>query len=192
MSDALELDKLEDEDQLQQFLAERINQAGWDAIREVSPDRSDYSVDLLLLHPEYGRIGVETKYIRPGDGGRVFAKACQQIVGQYWNQKYLGEKVTLWAIAPYFEVSHQSNELDQFTRGHVNGRQKFVREFFCRLGIGFINLSGSYVIVDFAYSVPEYKIPGFELDRPIPERHYENVDPDAIRESVQVKRDEFV
>ena len=192
MTAPTELADLSNEDELQQYLEERFESAGWDAIREVKPDRSDYRVDLLLLHPEYGRIGVETKYIRPGDGGRVFAEACQQIVGQYWHQKYLGEKVTLWAVAPYFEVGHRPDELDEWASGHTMGRQQFVREFFCRLGIGFINLSGFYAIIDFAYSVPEYKIPGFGMGRPVPERHYENVDPDAIRESVQAKRDEFV
>jgi len=184
--------KLKNEDELQQFLADGFESNGWNAIREVKPDRSNYRVDLLLLHPEYGRIGVETKYIRPGDGGRVFAEACQQIVGQYWNQKYLGEKVTMWAVAPYFEVEHRPGELDEWASGHTRGRQQFVREFFCRLGIGFIGLSGSYAIIDFAYSVPEYKIPGFSMGRPVPERHYENVNPDAIRKSVQAKREEFV
>lgn len=185
-------DNINNEHELQAWLEEQFEQAGWDAIREVNPDRSSYSVDLLLIHPEYGRVGVETKYVRPGDGGRIFAEATQQIIGQYWNKKYFGEEVTLWAIAPYFDQAHPRDEMDEYIQGHVTGRRKFIREYFCRLGIGFINLSGSYTVIDFAYSVPEYKIPGFSQGRDVPERHYENVNPDAIRESVRSKRDEFV
>lgn len=177
---------IQSENELQAWLVDELKANGWDAIREVKPDHSDYRIDILALHSDYGRIGIETKFIRPGDGGRVFADACRQITEQYWDLKILNKPVHLWALAPYFEGEFTREYDEEWMKGFVTGRRKFVREFFCRYGIGILRILRDYVYFDYAFSVGEYKIP---VSEECPNRYFENVDIDAIRESVRRKRD---
>lgn len=179
--------KIESEDELQEWLSEGLESNEWDVIREVSPDRSEYRVDLLCIHSEYGRIGIETKYVRAGEGGKKIARAHEQITQQYWNKKYWNDKILLWALCPFFERAHLDDP-DRYNRTKSSERSQFTREFFCHYGIGYLNPSQSYNLIDFGYSVAERKIPGFSVNDDIPKRHYENVDIEHIRESVREKR----
>lgn len=91
-----------DEDELQQILAEIFRSEGWTAIREYTPDRSQKRVDLFVEHERYGEMGIETKHLRSDRNGAKLAEAYVQITRDYWRKQYNGEKVLLWAIAPYF------------------------------------------------------------------------------------------
>lgn len=174
------------EDDVQQYLEDKFEANGWTAIREVSPHRSNYRIDLLLIHERYGKVGIEVKYIGAGEGGRVFAEAHQQITQQYWDKKYLGDRIGLWAIAPFFEHNHHDRE--DWHQTYAQGKGDFAREFFCKYGIGYLDLNDPYGTIDFGYSIAEYKIPAFPMERELPDRHTENCDVAAIRASVRKKR----
>lgn len=176
---------IDNEDELQEWVSEGLETNGWDVIREVSPDRSDYRVDLLCIHPQFGRIGVETKYVGTGEGGKKISRAHEQITQQYWNKKYWNDKILLWAICPYFERAYCEGD---YNRTATAERNEFTREFFCHYGIGYLQPTHTYNVIDFGYSVAERKIPAFSVDRDIPSRHYENVDIENVRESVREKR----
>lgn len=184
--DAYTLD-LDNEDELQQWLVKGFESNGWDAIREVSPDNSNYRVDLLCIHPKFGRVGIETKYVRPGEGGKKIAQAHQQITQQYWNKKYWGDKILLWALCPYFARAHLDDP-DRYNRTKSSERSQFTREFFAHYGIGCLNPSKGYNLISYNHSVNERKIPAFSVNDDIPWRYYESADIEELRESVREKR----
>lgn len=137
-----------DEDELQAWLKKRFEDAGWTARREVNPHSSNYLADLIVHHPDYDWIGIETKFIRPNDSIRRFGRALEQITQQYRGKTYSGNKITLWVLAPYFKSHSKSRE----------GTPKFTRELFNYFGIGYLRLSGRYIKLDFAYSNTDTKI----------------------------------
>ncbi|MCQ4334816.1 hypothetical protein KM295_15280, partial [Natronomonas sp. F2-12] len=67
------------EQEFQDFLERKFEENEYTAIQEVSPHRSNYRADLLLMHDEFGRIGLELKRLT---GGSDAGKAHQQIVRQ--------------------------------------------------------------------------------------------------------------
>lgn len=182
--DALDL---ENEDELQQWLAAGLESNGWDVIREASPDHSNYRVDLLCIHPKFGRVGIETKYVRPGEGGKKIARAHQQITQQYWNKKYWGDKILLWAICPYFARAHLDDP-GQYSLMKSSGKNKFTREFFGHYGIGHLNPTKGENLICYNYSTNERKIPAFSAGGSLRLSRYEQVDIEEIRESVREKR----
>lgn len=147
-----ELDDIESEDELQEWLKSYFEDQGWTALREVSPDWSDDSADLLVKHTDYGWFGIETKYFRPEDGGRKLANAHRQILFQYRGRNYLNNTINLWALCPYFDDSARPH-------ARVSSHSQFIREFLCGHGIGYIDLRRNDLLIDFAYSHPEAKVP---------------------------------
>jgi len=177
--------ELESEEELQIWLEDFFEDQGWIAIREVSPRGSDVRADLIVSHDEYGWFGIETKYMR-GDGGGKIATAHHQITQKYRGQKYLGEKIDLWVICPYFWGMNSPD----YTEKHSQqaSRATFTREFFCRHGIGYLDLDRYQLLLGFAYSKPWAKVPvgGEYLDD-----YIDDVDLDKIVESVNRKMGKY-
>lgn len=180
--------RLDSEEELQLWLEEYFEDNGWIAIREVSPHYSSYKADLIVSHDDYGWFGIETKYFE-GDGGGKMADAHHQITRKYRHQHYLGEKISLWAVCPYFSGLHAAGEYSNSRQ--QQGRATLMREFFCRHGIGYIDLDSSNVKIDFAMSSKETKVPvGGEYEKYLDE-YREKVDMDHIREMVSRKCERF-
>ena len=177
--------EFDDEGGLQAYLAEQFEQRGWGVKREVRPDNSQYRVDLLLSHPVFGRVGIETKFMRQGDGGGIVAEAHEQITQQYWDEEYGGEKVLLWALCPY---SARQRSRDGFGESRAGVKKGFIREFFCHYGIGFLDLWTPASLITYNYSDTEMKIPAFPNSGGIDLSRYDDVSIDAIREAVAKKR----
>lgn len=157
-------------------------------MREVRPDRSKYKVDMILIHKKFPRIGIEVKYLRPGEGGSVLADAHKQIVNQYWDKKYLGEKIDLWAIAVYGNKFTYDNAEQGGYRARYEMKVEFAQNFFNRWGIGFLRL-GEIALIEWAQGGRgELKMPAFPIESSIPMRHYEKFDPEAVLKSVRRKR----
>jgi hypothetical protein len=182
-----EISELDDEDELQRYLKEQFDNKGWDVSREVSPDESNYRVDLLLTHLTIGRIGIETKYVGVGDGPTSIARAYEQITDQYWDKRYSGEKILLWAICPYFERAYIDDE-DGYNHQQVTFRSRWTANFFGHFGIGYLRVDRRYTLIDYGYSTSKRKIPAFPVTDDIPFRYYENIDIENIRASVRDKR----
>ncbi|WP_458211021.1 hypothetical protein [Haladaptatus sp. NG-SE-30] len=175
--------RLDSEEELQEWLKEFFESRGWTAIREVTPHGSNYKADLIVEHEAFGWVGIETKYFR-NDGGGKAAKAHHQITRRYRGEKYIGKKIDLWAVCPYFwGINSQDPEYQQ-----DRIRSVFMREFFGHHGIGYINLNRPTLLIDYAYSDSKQKIPvgGDYLSQ-----YFESVDIEYIRERVQAKRREY-
>jgi hypothetical protein len=176
--------ELDNEDELQQWLEDYFEEHGWTAIREVSPHNSNQRADLIVQHDDFGWIGIETKYF-DGDGGAKAAKAHHQITRQYRGKTYLTDRIDKWAICPYFWGIKSP---DYIAYEQPKYRSTFIREFFCRHGIGFIDLERRDMLIDFAYSDLEMKIP---VAGPQYEKFIEEVDIQKIEKYVSKKRSEY-
>lgn len=177
-----EVPYLESEDEVQAWLKSEFEEAGWTAIREVSPAFSDYRADLIVQHQDYGWIGIEVKHCSTSDNsGGVLAEGFRQITQQYRGRTYINEQIDLWAIAPYFYSKHQDREHD------YGAPEKFVREFFCYFGIGYINFSRSQLMIDFAYSNRDTKIWVSDVSGRDNEYHDSYGDIDSVENSVSPK-----
>jgi len=177
--------QLESEEELQSWLESYFESQGWTAIREVSPHNSSVRADLIVNHDKYGWIGIEAKYFKR-DGGAKIAHAHHQIINKYRGKKYLGEKIELWAICPYFYGINRPSGLGA---NQQRLRCRLIREMFCKHGLGYIGLdTRNDLLIDFAYSRPIAKIP-VNLDEE--SRHYENVDIVEITESVEKKIEKY-
>lgn len=84
----------------------------------------------------------------PSSGG-VVAEGFRQITQQYRGRKYIGNRINLWVIAPYFNFP--SEDL-------VFKSQSFTREFFSYFGIGYLDFERWGLFLDFEYSNPDMKI----------------------------------
>jgi len=158
-TDTVGLPYFDTEQEFQDFLEEKFEAHGFDAIQEVSPHNSKYKADLLLLHDQYGAIGLELKRLT---GGSDAGKAHQQIVRQYAGQKYINRRVRLWAFAPY--MPKLQAEMDEGTsHGFQRGKLEALEHFFQRYGIGVLNVHHPYTRIKWGIS-REYMIPGFELE----------------------------
>jgi len=179
--------KLDSEQELQEWLESYFEENGWTAIREVSPNNSTYKADLIVNHEDYGWIGVETKFFE-GDGGGKMADAHHQIVRKYRHEKYINNRIRLWAVCPYFSGI---NDQSEYKKRQQQNRATIMREFFCRHGIGYIDLDKGNVEIDFAYSSSDTKIPvGGDYSESLEERR-EDVDIGKIRDMVSKKCEKF-
>jgi hypothetical protein len=178
--------RFDSEEELKDWMEAKFESNGWDCIREVKPDYSDYRVDLLLLHEKFGPIGVEVKFLEPGDSAGVIADAHRQITEQYWDKKYFGERVLLWAVCIYEKWLHNDKE-GGWRDSHVDARARFTREFFCRYGIGVLRL-GRYAELDFNYSNTAHKIPCFPITHSPMATDYQDTDMESLKKSVANKR----
>jgi len=172
------------ENELQERLEQHFERHGWVAIREASPRNSNVRADLIVSHDDYGWFGIETKYF-DGDGGGKVADAHHQIVSKYRGKRYIGHRIDLWAICPYFSGWDSD---DDWYKKRAKHRDQLIRELFCRHGVGYANPLRDPLLLDFAYSVAEQKVP-VATDRQT--RHHENVDVELIRESVTRKMREY-
>lgn len=167
------------ESEFQDWLEEKFESAGWTAIQEVSPHRSNYRVDLLLIHDEFGRIGMELKRLT---GGTDAGTAHQQIVRQYSGRKYIGERVDKWAFAPYMpKLQFEQEKRDS---SFQYGKMEVLEHFFQSYGIGVLNVHESaYARLKWG-PTKEYMLPAFSMKRQVPERNVNGYDLDKIEKRV--------
>lgn len=170
-------DGLSSEEDLQEWLVDVMDGFGWDAIREMSPDHSDYRADIVAKHGKFGWLGIETKFLRDKNWGRDLAHAHHQIVSQYRPRSYLGHDVDLWAICAY--------------PSHVDRLREWnsprMREFMNVYGIGWINLNDRWLEADFSYSDVSMKIPLGGVGRPVPEDRIVETDVESVSGTVRRK-----
>lgn len=176
--------QLSSEKELQVWLEDYFENHGWTAIREASPHNSNHSADLIVNHAQYGWFGIETKFF-DNDGGAKAADAHHQITRKYRGRKYLGHHIDRWAVCPYFKFRNCSSadlQRQQYQRS------TFLREMFCRHGIGYVDLDRWQLLLDFAYSNKSYKVPvgGQYLDD-----YLDAVDIEAIDKSVERKMAQY-
>lgn len=167
------------ESDFQDWLEEKFESEGWTAIQEVSPHRSNYRADLLLMHDEFGRIGMELKRLT---GGSDAGRAHQQIVRQYSGKKYIGERVDKWAFAPYMPKLQydQEKRQPQFQWGKL----EVLEHFFQSYGIGVLNVHESaYARLKWG-ATKEYMLPAFPMKKQVPERNEEGYDLNKIEERI--------
>jgi len=171
----------ETEQEFQDYLEEKFEAHGTTAIQEVSPDGSAYRVDLLLIHDELGKVGVELKRLT---GGSDAARAHQQIVHQYSGKEYLGDRVDLWAFAPYMPKLQRDRLADARDDGFQRGKLEALEHFFHRYGIGVLNVHESpYARLKWG-STAKWMVPAFDMARDVPERNRTEYDVEAIRARV--------
>jgi hypothetical protein len=139
------LPEFETEYQLQEWLESQFEDFGWTAIREVSPRHSRVKCDLLVRPPDDPFwIGVETKLLRStAQAGRI-GRAIQQVLNRYQGKEFLGNRVELWSIAPYF------------TRQNVEGAnrttERVLQMFANSFGVGYLGLGGARLRIKWQYS----------------------------------------
>lgn len=178
--------ELNSEDELQSWLKSFFEDKGWTAIREASPFHTDYKADLIVNHEDYGWFGIETKYFE-GDGGAKAAEAHHQITRKYRGRKYVGgNRIDMWAVCPYFWGFNSPNYPGK--RRQQGHRATFMREFFCRHGIGYIDLNRTTLLMDFALSTPLAKVPvgGSHTDK-----YEDGVGVEELREHIQGKLERY-
>lgn len=170
----------ESEQEFQDYLERKFEEAGFTAIQEVSPHNSRYRADLILLDDKYGAIGLELKLLT---GGTDAAQAHKQIVRQYSGRKYLGRRVEKWAFAPYMPKLQSEQESDEH-RSFQRGKLEVLEHFFQRYGIGLLNVhERPYARLKWGQS-NEYMIPAFSMAREIPEKYYKKCKLGLIEERI--------
>lgn len=162
------------EDEMQEWLENEFESAGWTAIREVKPHHSRCRADLIAQHDEYGWIGVECKYMSSPRNGRKVGEAIDQIVNKYRGRKYVGNRIDLWAFCPYYYKDDARKQ-----------PQQTIRELLCYFGIGVIELDKSGLIINFDHSDRDKKIKVSQLTDWDDGREYGSID--AIQTAVEPK-----
>jgi hypothetical protein len=157
--------QINSEDELQEWLEKRFEDAGWTAIREVSPHRSNYRADLIVEHDNFGWFGIETKFIGKSQGPIDMAKAHHQITQKYRGKKYINNKIDLWAVCPYIKYG----SLETLPRDEQNGENNWrrrkrtqvydTRVFFQHSGIGWIELDTYSLEIEFIESDSQGSVP---------------------------------
>ena len=149
----------QDEDDLQRWLAKQFDDNGWYVERELESQSSEGRADIVAKHDEYGWFGVETKFF-DNTGGAAFADAHHQIVKKYRNERFLGEDILAWSVCAYFpEMRRDILGDDDLLGNRAKHISKFMREAFCRHGIGYIHLDKWVTEMDFGYSNSWAKVP---------------------------------
>jgi hypothetical protein len=122
---------------------------GWTTLSEQSPHGSDFKADMIVEDPETKNwVGLELKFCDTKNAIHSPAAALGQIVGKYSNKKYcFGEQIDLWCYVPYVARKLSKGSVDI----------SWVRELFCYYGIGILNLSRDFIILDFALSKKDKK-----------------------------------
>jgi hypothetical protein len=150
------LPEFDSEQEFQDYLESQLERQGYTAIQEVKPHKSNYRVDLLLIHDDYGKIGMELKYLT---GGTDAANAHRQIVDQYAGRRYLGNKVIKWVFAPY--MPKLQSEQEHTVHGFQKGKRDIIENMFNSYGIGFLDVHSSpYCSFNWGKG-KEYKMPAF-------------------------------
>jgi len=175
---------VQSENQFQKELEQYFENHGWIALREVSPHSSNNRADLIVQHDDFGWFGIETKFF-DNDGGAKVADAHHQIITKYRGKKYVGNRIDLWCVAPYFSGYDTD---DEWVSNRAQWRRRFTREFFCKHGVGILDISRRPLIMDFAYSMACKKVP---VDSDKETRHHQNVDVQRIEKSVSKKMEKY-
>jgi len=150
------------EREFQDYLESKFESVGFDVIQEVSPHNSQYRVDLLLLHDEYGPIGMELKRLT---GGSDAGKAHQQIVRQYSGRRYIGKKVKKWVFAPYIPKLQYDSDTEDRSDNFQKGKLEVLEHFFQAYGIGVLNVhSRPYSRIKWGHD-NKHMLPGFSMAR---------------------------
>lgn len=166
------------EQEFQDYLEQKFEAAGVTAIQEVSPHNSRYRADLLLIHDDLGKIGLELKRVT---GGADAGRAHQQIVRQYAGRQYLGDEVRLWAFAPYVAKLQRDKLDDNRSPLFQEGKLEVLEHFFQQYGIGVLNVhETAYARLKWGASRP-YMVPAFGMARDAGGIDY---DVEAIRDRV--------
>lgn len=161
-------ESIECEEDLQKYLKAGLESQGWDVIRERTPDRSNLRVDLVAIHAEYGKIGIETKYRTDGSFASHVSAAIRQIM-EYSSKKYFGNEIKLWSIGiydnriDYIESVDDDNEV-RWYRDKMHREQEVAQRMVNGFGIGWIDLMGDRVVNEYAADTPTYRIPLFTLE----------------------------
>lgn len=166
------------EQEFQDYLESKFESVGFDVIQEVSPHNSRYRVDLLLLHDEYGPIGMELKRLT---GGTDAGRAHQQIVRQYSGRHYIGNKVKKWVFAPYMPKLQYDSDTDSRNDYFQKGKLEVLEHFFQAYGIGVLNVhSRGYARIKWGAN-NRHMLPGFPMAREVYEPDY---DIDSIEDRI--------
>jgi hypothetical protein len=196
----------QDEREFQDWLEWYFEENGWYVEREVRNKNGEGRADLIVNHSDYGWFGIETKYF-DSTGPASMADAHEQIVGKYRGGNFFSKDIDLWAVCPFYsklrwKCVECDQEGDDFYGGRINYLSQLVREFFCRHGIGYIDVRGKkyggVIDIDFAYSKATHKIPVGYTDENTERRkdwgyvdkyedRVENVDVGLITDSVKSK-----
>jgi hypothetical protein len=166
------------EQEFQDYLEQKFEAAGFTALQEVSPHNSRYRADLLLIHDDLGKIGLELKRLT---GGADAGRAHQQIVRQYSGRQYLGDEVRLWAFAPYIPKLQHDEMVDNRNASFQQGKLEVLEHFFQQYGIGVLNVHDrAYARLKWGSNRP-YMVSAFGMARDPGSMNY---DAKAIRDRV--------
>jgi hypothetical protein len=169
----------QDEDELQELLVDVFRSNGWTAIREYTPDSSQKRVDIYAEHDAYGTVGIETKHIRSDRDGARLAEAYIQVTRDYWRKRYNGDKVLLWAVAPYFAPGKLTGVIDD---GQL---RDFVREFITATGVGYLDCHNGTLVIQFSGTGGPMAVP---IAGPYTDTYRSRLDIESVREQVRTRR----
>jgi hypothetical protein len=169
------------EDELQAALAEVLRANDWLAIREYTPDFSDHRVDILAEHDTYGRVGIETKYLRTERQGARLGEAFLQVDRDYSRRRYNRDAVPLWVIAPFFSPGKLAGTTDD------RRLMDFARSFLTRTGIGVLDCHAATLKMQFSTDDPRFIVP---VAGPYCDTYAERLDLDELHNTVANRREE--
>ena len=133
----------DNEDECQEWLESFFEKKGWTAIREVSPHGESVRADLIVRHEDHGWVGVEVKYLDSSDCGGAIGDAIQQVYNKYHGKKYIGNRINVWCVAPYYRVEHMSH----------HGQESRTRNFVNSFNLGYLSLGKSKLMMNFKANV---------------------------------------
>ena len=183
------------EDDLQQYLERGMESNGWTVLREVQPRNSDYRADIVAGRDDIGWIGIECKFVTGGPV--VAAKAARQVLNKYADEKFLNKKVVPWGICLYGqEYSEFNRDIDEYPneRLYYGAKRKYgthkhvTQRIINGLGLGWVSIEGSRVLLEFLPTGPEEQIPLFSIGRDMPDKYTERLDMERIKELVTERR----
>lgn len=182
-------DNISCEADYQRFLEIGMEQSGWDVIREMSPDHSDYQADIVAKQPDVGWVGIECKYMTGGPS--IVGEAVKQVCEKYADRKYLGTRIDTWGIAMFGRAfSHKGPQREDFERerwytsrvASRRTRHATAARIVNSLGLGWVTGYSDRVLMNFSPSPTAVKIPLFAIGEDMPGRYYEELDMKRISE----------
>lgn len=191
-------ERIECENDLQKYLKAGLEAGGWDVLREMNPDNSNKRVDIVAIKPEFGRIGIETKYRSDGSAASHASEALRQIYNDYSTKRYLGERIDLWAIAIYgTKYDHEGYDESDFPDRQYylsaerarQARLAEVERMVQGLGVGWVTAYADRVMAKFSAEATEYKMPLFTLEkRGMPSRYKRRFDREHVLRKCRERR----
>lgn len=175
---------IENESDLQAFLANGMRDAGWTVTREHTPDNTKERIDVLGRHSDIGMVGIEAKYVT-GSGPNEAGAAVDQILTQYAGKTYAGDNIDIWGIALY-----GGGLLTTDTTDYIADSQAY--QFACRrivnqLGIGYVIVHRNLTFLDLGVSVPALRVPLFDVAGGQVQDRYVQPDMERVHDLVQTR-----